>query len=74
MAEEKSCKLCKAGGKVKTFFKRDHTPLEKGLMVATGVFAGIVIGVALSPLKGGFALGSHNGCGNVWTPSKRKEQ
>ena len=45
-----------------------HTPIEKGLMVAAGLMTGIVIGMVISPVRGGIglevSLGSHNGCGN----------
>ncbi len=59
-----ACKPCK----IKEFFNRQHTPAEKGLMVTVGVMAGIVIGMVISPIRGGIglelSLGSHNGCGN----------
>ncbi|WP_419026046.1 hypothetical protein [Emergencia sp.] len=59
-----ACKPCK----IKEFFNRQHTPIEKGLMVAAGLMTGIVIGMVISPVRGGIglevSLGSHNGCGN----------
>lgn len=56
------CRPCK----IKAFFEREHTPLEKGMMVAAGVVTGIVIGLAISQVQGGIevSIGSHNGCGN----------
>lgn len=57
---EKSCKI-------KSFFKRPHTPCETGLMVAAGVMAGVLIGLTLAPITNGIeiSIGSHNGCGNT---------
>ena len=61
-----ACKPCK----IKEFFNRQHTPIEKGLMVAGGLMAGIVIGMVISPIRVVIelevSLGSHNGCGNYY--------
>ena len=51
--------------KIKTFFVKEHTPLEKGLMVATALCTGIIIGFVASPIKRGVAIGSNNGCENT---------
>ena len=40
----------------KGIFNRQHTPIEKGLMVAGGLMAGIVIGMVISPIRGGIGL------------------
>ena len=48
-----------------SFFRAEHTPLEKALMVATGILGGIVLGFALSPIGNGIQIASSNGCGNV---------
>ena len=58
-----ACKPCK----IKEFFNRQHTPIEKGLMVAGGLMAGFVIVLVISPFRGVIgvvvSLVSHNGCG-----------
>lgn len=61
-AAASECKPCK----IKEFLQRPHTSLEKALMISAGVLAGVAIGFALSPIKGGIevSIGSHNGCGN----------
>lgn len=75
MKENKECKVCKAGGKVKAFFERQHTPLEKGLMVGSSILIGFVLGVLFSPIKKGIAIGSHNGCENtIWQAEKDKQK
>lgn len=57
------CRPCR----IKEFLERQHTPFEKGLMVAASMITGVLIGLALSPVKGGIeiSIGSHNGCENT---------
>lgn len=45
------------------FFNTEHTPLENGLLVATGILGGIVLGYACCPIRS-VQVGSCNGCGN----------
>lgn len=49
--------------RIRRFFEREHTPVEKGLMIAAGFAAGLAAGLLLSPVKGGIeiSVGSHNG-------------
>lgn len=44
---ECKCKPCK----VKEFFVRDHTTVEKGLIVGAALLTGIVVGFAISPIR-----------------------
>ena len=55
------------------FFKTEHTPLESGLLVATGILGGIVLGFTLCPSRS-VQVGSCNGCGNEFyeTPKVKK--
>ena len=53
----------KAFENIGCFFKQEHTPLEKGLMVSTALLGGIVLGFACAPEKS-VQVGSCNGCGN----------
>ena len=41
---------------VKKFFRRHHTPLEKGLMVAGAFAAGIAVGMILAPATDGIEI------------------
>ena len=52
--------------KIKSFLDREHTAMEKGLMIAGGILTGLVIGLALAPVTNGIevSIGSHNGCDN----------
>ena len=52
--------------KINSFLEREHTALEKGLMITGGLLAGLVIGLAIAPVTGGIevSIGSHNGCDN----------
>lgn len=50
--------------KVWDILKKEHTPLEKGLAMASTFLAGIIIGFVLSPVKKGIMFGSKNGCNN----------
>ena len=47
-------------------------------MVAGGLMAGIVIGMVISPIRGGIglevSLGSHNGCGNYDNDCSKNNQ
>lgn len=64
MEKEKACKPCR----IKEFFNRDHTPAEKGVMVATALLTGVAVGLLLAPVTSGIhlelSIGSHNGCYN----------
>ena len=50
---------------VKEFFARDWTKEEKVLVVSTIGLAGMLAGILLSPLKGGWKMFSDNGCNNA---------
>lgn len=64
--------------RIKAFFQREHTPAEKGAMVAAALLAGVAVGVLLAPVSGGIhlevSLGSHNGCYNKGCGSKNKSK
>lgn len=49
--------------RLRRFLEREHTPFEKGMIIAAGFAAGLVTGMILSPAKGGIeiSVGSHNG-------------
>jgi len=52
--------------KIKAFLEREHSAMEKGLMIAGGLFTGLLIGLAIAPVTHGIeiSIGSHNGCDN----------
>ena len=52
--------------RIRNFLEREHTPLEKGIIIAAGFAAGLAAGLILSPAKGGIeiSIGSHNGSDN----------
>ena len=64
--------------RIKAFFQREHTPAEKGAMVAAALLAGIAAGMLLAPVSSGIhlelSLGSHNGCYNKGCGSKNKSK
>lgn len=45
------------------FFNQEHSPLENGLLVATALLGGLVLGLCCTPVKN-VQVGSCNGCGN----------
>lgn len=49
MEKEKACKPCR----IKEFFNRDHTPAEKGAMVAAALLTGVAVGLLLAPVTSG---------------------
>lgn len=64
MEKDQNCKPCR----IKAFFNREHTPAEKGAMVAAALLAGVAVGMLLAPAASGIhmevSIGSHNGCYN----------
>lgn len=64
--------------RIKAFFQREHTPAEKGAMVAAALMTGVAVGMLLAPVSGGIhlelSLGSHNGCYNEGCGSKNKSK
>ena len=52
--------------KVKAFLEREHSAMEKGLLITGGVLAGLLLGLAIAPVTHGIevSIGSHNGCDN----------
>ena len=53
----------KKPSRIRRFLEREHTPFEKGMMIAAGFVTGLAAGILLSPRKGGIeiSIGSHNG-------------
>ena len=56
---------------IANFFKQEHTPLENGLLVATAILGGIVLGMLCAPERS-IQLGSANHVTSTVTPQPKK--